>query len=93
MSVFKQKNTVEVGTPITVVLPVPLHQFRHIQFDVASANTLAIATLVSGQTVRVTQSAAATAETVILDMIDVESILLTATGGDVDVVTSAYLDQ
>lgn len=93
MSVFKQIDTVEVGTPVTVTFDTPLHQYRHIQIDVASANTLAIATLVSGQTIRVTQSAAATAETVILDMIDVESILLTATGGDVDVVTSAYLEQ
>lgn len=94
MSVFKEKGTVTVGGgPVTVTLDPPLHQYKHIQIDLPDANTMAIATLVNGQTTRIVQSAAATAETVILDMIHVESVLLTATGGDMDFVLSAYHDQ
>lgn len=91
MSTFKfPPGTVEVGTPVTVPLPTPLSQFKHIQIDLPDANTMEIKTLVGGQTTPIIQKAAATAETVILDMTDVESVLLTATGGDMDFVLSAY---
>lgn len=93
MSFFKKSGTVTVGVPVTVTLPTPLSQFRHIQIDLPDANTMEIATLVNGNSTSVSQKTGATAETVILDIIDVIDIILTATGGNMTFTLSAYDEQ
>jgi len=62
---------------------------KHIQIDAVGAGTLAISTLVEGQTDFNAQTSI-TAQTIILDMDEVIKLSLSATGGDVDYAVSLY---
>jgi hypothetical protein len=65
---------------------------KHIQIDAAGAGTLAITSLITGQSTFIAQTSI-TAETTILDLVDVNKIGLAASGGDVEYAVSLYSDS
>lgn len=83
-------GTVTTATPIETDIPTPLSSNYKFQIDVTGGNSVAIATKVKGQSASNTQISGVSGETVILEMTDIESITLTATGGDVPYVISTW---
>lgn len=82
-------GTVTTATPITEDMPRATLD-NHIQIIAKGANTLKVETLETGQTTFTTQIAAMSGEPLIIDMIDVQQVKLTATGGNVDYTLTSY---
>lgn len=85
-------ETVTTATPVVLTMPRPSTD-RHIQVTADSANTLAVATTETGQASATTQIATMSGETLIIDMIDVQTLTLTATGGNVVATVTGYRDS
>lgn len=82
-------GTVTTATPITEVMPKGATD-NHVQITSKGANSLQVETLETGQTAFTIQIAAMSEETLIIDMIDVQQVRLTATGGDVGYTLTGY---
>lgn len=80
-------GTVEVGTP--KVVDINDENFSSIQIDVTGSNSIVVATKIKGQSTSNDQ-ATVSAETIILDIVTVETITFTASGGDVPVAVYGY---
>lgn len=79
------------GTPVVIEMPRPKND-RHIQIDAPGSNVLSVATQVSDAATPVTQTTL-TAETKVIDMIDVKILTLTATGGNMEYAVISYRNQ
>ncbi len=86
-----QVGTVTTAAP-RVLKMTSFNVRKHIQITAGGANTLEVATKEVGQSAFTTQDTIS-GKTIILDMISVEEIQLTASGGDVDFTVITYKDN
>jgi len=88
---YHETGTATTGGATTVGFPTinSIRKIKHIQIDAPDANAISVETLVEGQSTYVTQ-ASLTAETAILDMSNVASLKLTASGGSATYAVTAY---
>lgn len=78
--------TVTTASPVVVNIgDALLGQVGVIQIDALGANSVAVATQVTGMSDYITQAGALTNETLVLEMINVTNVKLTATGGNMEV--------
>ncbi len=85
-------ETVTTATPVVLTMLRPSTD-RHIQINANGSNTLKVETTVTGEPTPTTQIAAMSGEALIIDLLDVQDLTLTATGGNVVATVTGYRDS